>query len=81
MNPPRDYAAAAEWLGMSESWLRKQVAAGEVPHVKLGREVKFTEDHLETILRDRERLPKPRLTAAKVTSARAKASTSTRRAA
>ncbi len=61
MTPPRNYSQAAEWLQMSESWLRKQVAAGLVPHSKLGRDVRFTEVHLAQILADGERLPRPRI--------------------
>lgn len=58
MNPPRDFAGAAAWLGKSESWLRKQVALGLVPHSKVGRDVRFTDEHLEEIVLDGEVRPK-----------------------
>lgn len=57
---PRDYAAAADWLGKSESWLRHQVAAGEVPYTKVGRDVRFTEEHLDQILAAGEHQPRAR---------------------
>lgn len=61
MNPPRNYAQAAEWLQMSESWLRKQVIKGLVPHSKVGRNVRFTEEHLTAILAAGEYQPRPRI--------------------
>lgn len=45
----RDFKTAAEWLHVSESWLRKQVAARQVPHTRLGRNVRFTDEDLAAI--------------------------------
>lgn len=42
---------AAERLCMSYAWLRKKVAAREVPYVRLGRSVRFTETHLREIIK------------------------------
>lgn len=41
---------AAERLCMSYAWLRKKIAAREVPCVRLGRSVRFTESHLREIV-------------------------------
>lgn len=41
---------AADRLRMSHAWLRKKIAAREVPYVRLGRSVRFTEDHLRDII-------------------------------
>lgn len=37
---------AAEQISMSVSWLRKAVAAGTVPHLKIGRAVRFDGNQL-----------------------------------
>lgn len=50
MNEPRDITAAAAWLGVSASWLYKQVSARRVPHTRIARQIRFTEDHLQKIL-------------------------------
>ena len=42
-------------LGMSEPWLRKQVAAGNIPSFQLGRLRKFRESDLEKYLQSRKR--------------------------
>jgi excisionase family DNA binding protein len=36
-----DAAAVAELLGVPTSWVREQVRAGAIPHVRLGRYVRF----------------------------------------
>lgn len=41
--------AAAE-LNVPENWLRKKVSAGQVPHTRIGRHVRFTEEHLRQIV-------------------------------
>lgn len=41
---------AAERLCMSHEWLRKKVQRREVPFVRLGRYVRFTEAHLVEII-------------------------------
>jgi excisionase family DNA binding protein len=45
-----DYDRAALALGVSASFLRKQVMAGRIMHNKLGRSVRFTRAHLDAYL-------------------------------
>lgn len=45
-----DYDRAAAALGISTSFLRKQVMAGRIMHSKLGRSVRFTRAHLDAYL-------------------------------
>jgi excisionase family DNA binding protein len=51
---------AAKRLCMSHAWLRKKIAAREVPFVRLGRSVRFTEAHLREII-DANAHPVPRV--------------------
>jgi hypothetical protein len=44
-----DTKAAAELLGMSAEWLRKQAAARLVPHNRYGRSVRFTAEQVAQI--------------------------------
>ena len=46
-------AQVAEWLHVKESTIRKWVHYGYVPHVKLGRCVRFQESEIEQWLRER----------------------------
>jgi len=48
-----DTAAIAEQLGMSVSTIRKWVHYGFIPHVKLGRAVRFREKDIETWIEER----------------------------
>jgi hypothetical protein len=50
MSLPRryTYAEAAEKLDVKESWLRQHIR--RLPHIKLGRTVWFTDEHLARIL-------------------------------
>ena len=48
-------AEAAEALNVPFSWLRDKVTAGQVPHTRLGRHVRFTEGHLSQIVAAGER--------------------------
>jgi excisionase family DNA binding protein len=50
-------AEAARVLRVPEGWLRKKVTAGVVPHTRLGRHVRFTDDHLWRIVADGEQRP------------------------
>jgi excisionase family DNA binding protein len=43
------YNEAAEWLNVSPGWLKKMVAANEVPYRKLGDLTRFSESDLEAI--------------------------------
>lgn len=45
-----NYEEAAEILGVGHEWLRAQVGKQAVPHARLGKYVRFTEDHLQEIL-------------------------------
>ncbi len=55
---------AAEALNVPRTWLRDKVTAGAVPHTRLGRHVRFTEEHLAQIVAVGERsgtqVPAPR---------------------
>ena len=43
-----DAKQAAEQLNVPESWVRAEARAGRIPHVKLGRYVRFDADDLRT---------------------------------
>lgn len=43
-------AEAAGFLGVPDGWLRKKVTARLVPHTRLGKHVRFTDDHLRRIV-------------------------------
>lgn len=42
----------AALLKISPDWLRHKVASREVPHVRLGRNIRFSQANLDQILRD-----------------------------
>jgi len=44
----------AEMLGMSKDWIYEQVRANRIPHVRLGRYVRFRQEAIEEWLRSRE---------------------------
>ena len=46
-------AQVAEWLNIAESTVRKWVHYGFIPHVKIGRCVRFREEDIETWLKER----------------------------
>lgn len=56
---PRLYtiAEAAKVLRVPEGWLRKKVSAGVVPHTRLGKHVRFTDEHLDRIVAAGEQEP------------------------
>lgn len=43
-------AEAAARLHVSPSWLKRRAAAGTVPHVRLGRSVRFSEADISAII-------------------------------
>jgi excisionase family DNA binding protein len=45
---------AAAILNVPENWLRKKVSAREVPHTRLGKHVRFSDEHLDQIVADGE---------------------------
>lgn len=52
-----DAAGAAELLGVPESWIRSQARAERIPHLRLGRYVRFDRDELGAWLDGRSRGP------------------------
>lgn len=50
MFKPLDIPELAEFLGISESWIRKQAAARLIPHSRVARQIRFTEEHVQQIL-------------------------------
>lgn len=50
-----DADAVALMLGMSKDWIYSEVRAGRIPHVKLGRYVRFRRDAIEDWIRESER--------------------------
>ena len=53
MEPLLNSAEVAEWLNVAESTIRKWVHYGFIPHVKLGRAVRFIREDVEKWLRER----------------------------
>jgi excisionase family DNA binding protein len=54
--PPLDYQQAAEYLNTNPRHLRGLVSRREIPHVKLGRLVRFVPDQLDEWMRDKSRV-------------------------
>lgn len=52
-----DAGEAAEMLSVSREWVLAQARAGRVPHVRLGRYVRFERAELEAWWRGRRRGP------------------------
>jgi excisionase family DNA binding protein len=48
-----DTAQVAKWLNIAESTVRKWVHYGFIPHVKIGRCVRYREEDIETWLQER----------------------------
>lgn len=48
--PLKNYTQAAEWLGVPQKWLEAKVQAGEAPHTRLGKHVRFSQQHLDAIV-------------------------------
>jgi excisionase family DNA binding protein len=55
-----DAAVAGELLGVPASWVLAQARAGRIPHVRLGRYVRFEPEELRAWWRGRRRGPAPR---------------------
>jgi excisionase family DNA binding protein len=45
-------AEAAEWLGLSQSYLYKLVEADAIPHIRFGRAIRFDIKELEEWLKE-----------------------------
>lgn len=58
MNRLIDAAEAAELLSVPKTWLLAEARADRVPHVRLGRYVRFDPDELATWARERTRGPR-----------------------
>ena len=50
LNPPE----GADYTKMSLSWLRKKTAAGEIPHIKLGRRVVYDRLDLDAYMKEQK---------------------------
>jgi excisionase family DNA binding protein len=61
VEPLLDTATIAEKLGMSVSTIRKWVHFGFIPHVKLGRAVRFREKDVEAWIEERTEKGRPTL--------------------
>ncbi len=46
-DPLFDMAEAAEYLGMTERWMKDQLQYGTIPRTKLGRLNRFRKSHLD----------------------------------
>jgi excisionase family DNA binding protein len=57
VTPLLTIAEAAELLNVPQSWLRERAATHAVPHTRLGRHVRFTDEHLAAIIADGETRP------------------------
>jgi excisionase family DNA binding protein len=53
--PLRNYDQAAAWLGVARGWLEAEVQAGRVSHTRLGKHVRFTQEHLDELVARGER--------------------------
>ena len=45
----------ARYLGMRTDWVYREVRAGRLPHIRLGRAVRFRRESIEAWLESRER--------------------------
>jgi len=52
-------AEAAQKLNVPMTWIRDKVTARAVPHTRLGRHVRFTDNHLADIIAAGYRAPLP----------------------
>lgn len=50
-----DADSVAKMLGMSKDWIYAEVRADRIPHVRLGRYVRFRQEAIEDWIRERER--------------------------
>ena len=50
-----DAEAVAEMIGMSTDWIYAEARADRIPHVRLGRYVRFRAEAIEDWIRERER--------------------------
>lgn len=50
IDKPLTVPELAEHLHLSVSWVQKQCAARTIPHTRVGRQIRFTAEHVEQIL-------------------------------
>lgn len=50
--PPVDVPGAAEYLGVTERWVRRAVAHKRIPYFKLGNYLRFSPDDLDLFLEE-----------------------------
>lgn len=60
MTPLLDAPGLAELLRLPESWIRAEARAERIPHVRLGRYVRFDPAEVERWLEGRRRGPRER---------------------
>lgn len=51
-----EVADVAELIGMTADWVYREVRAGRLPHIKLGRYVRFRRESIDAWLESRETL-------------------------
>ena len=49
----------ARYIGMTTDWIYREVRAGRMPHIRLGRYVRFRRESIDDWLAARERGPAP----------------------
>jgi excisionase family DNA binding protein len=49
----------ARYIGMTADWVYREVRAGRMPHIRLGRYVRFRRESIDAWLAARERGPAP----------------------
>jgi excisionase family DNA binding protein len=50
-----EVADVADYLGMRTDWVYREVRAGRLPHIRLGRAVRFRRESIEAWIETRER--------------------------
>jgi excisionase family DNA binding protein len=48
--PLKNYQEVADLLGVPLKWLQDKVQAGDVPHTRLGKHVRFTKANIDEII-------------------------------
>jgi excisionase family DNA binding protein len=56
-DPLKNVIEAAEWLGIPPRSLEAMVTANRVPHTRIGKHVRFAQEHLDAIVAAGERRP------------------------
>lgn len=52
--PLKNYEQASAWLGVPSRWLQARVQKGLVPHIRLGKHVRFTQAQLDQLVEESE---------------------------